>query len=325
VPPVSGSVVADHPAAGVAGVTCGIGRGGGSHDFDGRGFEESGDAGGSGDVVEELDELGRGGDPSAVRVHAGDVEFVGVFAVLADVDDFVGGAFALFIGGDLHGGDAAGGEDVGFDVSVVGLAGDLLDDAAEDAVSEVGVGPVGAGLVGQRVVGDGFGDELGVVPALIVHHGVVIVVGPAAAGVGEEMVDGDVGDPLLVGRLAVLDAEDGAWAEDFVDEVEFALLDEGEDGDGGDGLGDGGDAEERVLLDLGEVLAVAHADGFVVDELAVARDSDRGSGNGELAAKGSGEAAHFSALLAVGASVLSLAEGSDWQGCGCGGESEVLD
>ena len=94
-PPVSGSVVADHPAAGVAGVALWVGGGGGGHDFDGVGFEERGDAGGSGDVVEELDEFGGGGDPSAVGVHAGDVELVGVFVVLAVVDDFVLGALSL--------------------------------------------------------------------------------------------------------------------------------------------------------------------------------------------------------------------------------------
>ncbi len=143
-----------------------------------------------------------------------------------------------------------GGADVGLDVGVVGLAGDLFDDAAEDAVAEVRVGPVGAGLVGEWMVGDGFGDELCVVPAVVVHHGGRCVVGPAAAGVGEEFVDGDVGDPLFVGGLAVFVVEDGAGAEDFVGEVELALLDEGEDGDGGDGLGDGGDAEEGVLLGL---------------------------------------------------------------------------
>lgn len=326
-PPVPCAVVAYHPAAGVAGVACEVGGGGGGHGFDGGGFEERGDAGGSGDVVEELDAFGGGGDPSAVRVHAGDVEFVGVFAVLAEVDDFVGGALALFVAGDLHGGDAAGREDVGFDVGVVRLAGDLFDDAAEDAVAEVGVGPVGAGLVGQEVVSDGFGDEFGVVPAVVVPHGVVGIVGPAAAGVGEELVDGDVGDPLLVGWLAVLDAEDGAGAEDFVGEAELALLDEGEDGDGGDGLGDGGDAEEGILGGLGEVLAVGHADGLVVDELAVAGDGDGGGGDGELAAEGSGETAHFAALLAGGTTELSLREGFDGgaESCGGGGEGEIVE
>ena len=175
-------------------------------------------------------------------------------------------------------------------------------------------------MVGEGLVGDGFGDEFGVVPAVVVRHGVVGVVGPAAAGVGEEIVDGDVGDPLLVGRLAVLDAEDGGGAEDFVGEVELALLDEGEDGDGGDGLGDGGDAEEGVLLGLGEVLAVGHAYGFVVGELAVAGDGDGGGGDGELAAEGSGEAAHFAALLAVGAAELGLGfEAGKADGGGGGG------
>ena len=137
------------------------------------------------------------------------------------------------------------------------------------------------GLV-RGLVGDGLGDELGVVPAVVLHHGVGGVVGPAAAGVGEEMVDGDVGDVGLVGRLAVLVAEDAGGAEDFVGEVELALLDEGEDGDGGDGLGDGGDAEEGVLLGLGEMLAVGHADGLVVDEVAVAGDGDGGGGDARI-------------------------------------------
>ena len=99
--------------------------------------------------------------------------------------------------------------------------------------------------------------------------GSVESLGQPPAGVGEEMVDGDVGDPLLVGGLAVLDAEDGGGAEDFVGEVELALLDEGEDGDGGDGHGDGGDAEEGVLGGLGEVLAVGHAGALVEGEAAV--------------------------------------------------------
>ncbi len=308
-PPVSGAVVADHPAAGVAGFACGTGGGGGGHCFDGFGFEERGDAGGSGDVVEELDKFGGGGDPSAVGVHAGDVELVGVLGVLAVVDDFVIGSVVYFVAGDLHGGDAAGAEDVGADVGFVGFGGDLLDDAAEDAVAEVGVGPVGAGRVGDGEFGDGVGDEFGLVPGEVEHHGVGVVVWPAAGGVGEEMVDGDVGDEGLVGRLAVFDVEDAGGAEDFVVEVELALLDEGEDGDGGDGLGDGGDAEEGVLLDLGEELAVADADGLVVDEHPVAGDGDGGRGDGELFAELAGNAAHFAVLLAGGSTVLGLGEG----------------
>jgi hypothetical protein len=65
------------------------------------------------------------------------------------------------------------------------------------------------------------------------------------------------------------------------------------------------------------VLAVAHADGLVVDELAVA----------EMAMEESpGEAAHFAALLAGGTAELRLGEGlvEGQSGCGCG-RCEVLE
>ena len=323
-PPVSGSVVADHPAAGVASVACGRGGGGGGHCFDSFGLEERGDAGCSGDVVEELDEFGGGGDPSVVGVHAGDIEIVGVFGVLAVVDDFVIRSVIYSVAGDLHGGDAAGAEDVGANVGFVGFVGDLLDDSAEDAVAEVGVGPVSAGRVGDGDFGDGVGDEFGLVPGEVEHHGIGVVVGPAATGVGEEMVHGDVGDEGFVGRLAVV--EDAIWTEDFVVEVELALFDEGEDGDGGDGLGDGGDAEEGVSLDLGVELAVTDADGLVVDELAVAGDGDRGCRDRELLAEPASDAAHFVALLAGGSVILRLGKGlecGEVDGC-CGSCAEEL-
>jgi hypothetical protein len=71
---------------------------------------------------------------------------------------------------------------------------------------------------------------------------------------------------------------------------------------------------------------VSHADGFVVDELAVAGDGDGGGGDSELLAELSGDATHLSAMLAGGASVSRLGEGfGDRQGCGGGGESEVLN
>ena len=106
------------------------------------------------------------------------------------------------------------------------------------------------------------------------HHRVGGVIGPATGSVGQEIVDSDVGDVLLVGRLAVFCAENAGGTEDFVSKVELALFDEGEDGDGGDRLGDGRDAEEAGLLDLHEMLPVPHADGLVVDELAVAGDGN---------------------------------------------------
>lgn len=65
-PPGAGSVVANHPAAGVACVSGWVGGGGGGHELDGCGLEEGWDVGRAGDVVEELDELRGGGDPAGV-------------------------------------------------------------------------------------------------------------------------------------------------------------------------------------------------------------------------------------------------------------------
>jgi hypothetical protein len=82
------------------------------------------------------------------------------------------------------------------------------------------------------------------------------------------------------------------------------------------------------LLDLHEMLAVAHADSLVVDELAVAGDGDGTGGDGELLAEGCGYAAHLAALLAVGTAVLGLRErfeGGDWDGCCRGGGEKVFE
>ena len=117
---------------------------------------------------------------------------------------------------------------------------------------------------------------------------------------GEEVIDGDVGDVLFVGRLAVLVSEDAGWAEDFVGEVELAFFDEAEDGDRGDGLGDAGDAKEVCGVYLKSVLFVSHSACLVVDELAVAGDGNGECGHGKLPAEGAGDAAHLPALSSVG-------------------------
>ncbi len=166
-----------------------------------------------------------------MRVHTGNVDLVGVFGVLAKVDDLVRSALVLFIFGDLHGGDAARNENVGLNVGLVGLAGNLLDNATKNAVAEVGVGPVGAGRIGERKIGDALSDELGLIPAIVVHHRVSVVVRPTAGGVGEEMVHSDVRDILLVGRFTVFDAKDAGGTKDLVGEVELASFDERKDGD----------------------------------------------------------------------------------------------
>ena len=98
--------------------------------------------------------------------------------------------------------------------------------------------------------------------------------------------------------------------------------------DRGDGLGERSDPEEASLLHLHEVLAIAHAHGFVIDELAVAGDRNRTGGDRELPAKGRGYATHLATLLAVGPSVLWLrdgCQGGERNGACSGGEKALQE
>lgn len=116
---------------------------------------------------------------------------------------------------------------------------------------------------------------------------------------GEEIVDGDVGD-VLAEVFAVVEAEDGAGAEDFVGEFEFALLDEREDRDGGDRFGDAGDAEEAGVGSFLMLLGVGHAPGMLVDEFGVANDRDGKCGGEELFHEGAAESEYGRVFLAGG-------------------------
>jgi len=284
VPPIGDFV--DGPAAGV-------GEGGGArrgHGFDGIGLEQA--RSGLEEVIEEKDEFAGRGEPTAVRVHAGDVHVVGIFAALAVVDDFVGKALCESVAGDAHIANAAVGKNGFVNEIGVGTAGEVFDDAAEDAVAEIRISVVRAGrmLEGLRV--ERPGDKLGVIHLRIFEHGVVVGIVPAAAGVGEELIDGDVFDPFFVGSVAVSGAEDGAGAEDAVVLREFAAFDEDEDGGGSDGFGDAGDAEEMIGSDALAGFAIGKAEGGFVSEAAVVGDSDGESGDVELAHEIVGAAGH---------------------------------
>src|SRR6202020_1470883 len=143
-------------------------------------------------------------------------------------------------------GDAAGRKNVRLDVGRIRLAGQLLDYTTENTVAEVGVGPVCAGRAGKRHVRNGLGDEPGLIPAIVVHHRISIIGGPAAGSVSQEIVDSNIGNVLLVGRAAVLDAQNGGGTKDLVREIQLALFEQRENCDRGDGLGDRGDAKEAI-------------------------------------------------------------------------------
>jgi hypothetical protein len=72
-------------------------------------------------------------------------------------------------------------------------------------------------------------------------------------------------------------------------EVEFALLGEVENGDGGEGFAGGGDSEEVVGLDREAGVPVGVAEAAGVEEAAVLGDGERGTGELVLLEEGGHE------------------------------------
>jgi len=153
-----------------------------------------------------------------------------------EVADAVGVLVILLRGhgepGVVH---AEGLEDVVADPFVVRLAGEAVDDFAEDVPGGVGVvaGFEAGGPVAFDFHGVDFGE--GFLPG---GEGVGEVHAADAGGVGEEVADGDL--------VFTVGGEFGDDRGDFVVEAEFVLFDEHGDGDGGDGLAGGEPEEESV-------------------------------------------------------------------------------
>jgi hypothetical protein len=169
------------------------------------------------------------------------------------------------------------------------LSGDLLDEAAEQVGVEA-VGPAFPRLVHQRHGGETVhrGEEcvtldiqshpdsgLGVKGDGIAgaDHGV-----PEAGRVGEQVADRDValrrhGGGRAIGRIErrqhLLVAVGGKIARDGIVETEAALLHQHHDGDAGDRLGLGRDAEDRVGAEWGAGLQIGVAGGAKKGHVAV--------------------------------------------------------
>ncbi len=76
-------------------------------------------------------------------------------------------------------------------------------------------------------------------------HGVTAFGAVPASGVIEKVLDGDVLKAGVVRGFFDFGGFDvGKQGKGGLTEIEFLFLDELHDGDGGDGFGDGGDAEE---------------------------------------------------------------------------------
>ncbi len=183
--------------------------------------------------------------------------------------------------------------DVVANVVVVALAAGLFDDEAEEEKAVVAVLELAAGLEAERTGAE----ELDVVLEGAQFEAVRVELGteevPGASGVGEQILDGDLCGDVLV-RIV---------GEEFAERIverELALLCELKNGDGGEHLVHGADAETGIEGVGGLVLAVGETVGLGKDWLALA-------GEENIAGEGSGGRVFLEFCL-EGGDQLGLAE-----------------
>src|SRR4051812_5162770 len=92
------------------------------------------------------------------------------------------------------------------------------------------------------------------------------------------MTDGDLLPPRIDGRSRCRGEVRDKWRNAIV-ELELAFLDERHDGGAGDRLGHAGDPEQRVRLDRCLVLEIRVTKAARVEQLAIAHQSNRATGN----------------------------------------------
>ena len=220
----------------------------------------------------------------------------------------VGDGDALeFFGGEIEAGvlHAKGAENVFLEEIAECLAGNAFDERAED----IGVDAVAPGFAGMVLEGKlaDFGDEV-VEARAAPEIGAAVEFGEAgasveiidqAAGVGEEVLDGDGGfGGFELGIISGAAGHDlhflelGEVVGHGVVEVEAAFLEEDEDTDAGNDFGHGIDAADGIALHGEALLEIAIAEGLHVSDAAVAGEEGDDAGVFVLIDKGADSAMH---------------------------------
>jgi len=92
------------------------------------------------DTNEERRQIGRRRNPTAVRIHSGDVHPVRITPNLAIIFDLAGHPVLQRVSGNLHISNAATLENIFLDVLLIRLAGKFLCDASKQAIVGTGKG-----------------------------------------------------------------------------------------------------------------------------------------------------------------------------------------
>ncbi len=214
------------------------------------------------EVVEGGDETAHGSEGAVVKDGFG--EPLIVFPAITEGEG-VGGDAGIFPDGLVH---AEGSEDFAGDVFLIGTSADAGDDVAEEGVAEVAVFPGDTGRIGmgEPFIKEGFEVADGIGQAPVTPR---IVLGESA-GHAEEMGDGD--DGRILGVWAGL-AEPGQVPGHGIGQGKTSFVAELEDGQGGEALGHGSDAEPGVRADGDLFVDLGGAVGEGVDEFAIDDDA----------------------------------------------------
>lgn len=136
------------------------------------------------------------------------------------------------------------------------------------------------GGIHQRQVPQRPFDELVIIHLRVGEHRIAAVIRPAAAGVRQQMLDGDLFDVAARRRAAVVVNQDAIATEDAIAQVQPPPLDQREDRYRGDRLAHAGDAEQMRGRHRFAGVRISDAESLHVGQVAlrhgaVPRDRDR--------------------------------------------------
>lgn len=137
-----------------------------------------------------------------------------------------------------------------------------------------------AGRKGQRLMLQSPLDQFPVTHLRLEKHWIVPVVRPAAAGVSEQVVHGDVRDGAWM-VFCKIELQPSRLAEDEVVEPNPALFNEAENGGRRDRFADAGDAEEMRGGDVHAGLLVGVTESLNMHEFPAPGDGHREAGHSE--------------------------------------------
>src|ERR1700685_3015700 len=102
----------------------------------------------------------------------------------------------------------------------------------------------------------------------VLEHRIVFAVGPAAAGMGEQMFDGDLIYLRIVRGVPIIGSGNSVWAEDFIRQSDMALFDERKYRDRSNRFRHARDTKQMLRGNSLLISLIGPAEGVLIDDRA---------------------------------------------------------